>query len=103
MSATKRCSVAYAAAAGELLLELELPAAATVGEALAAARAQAGERPGGLAVPWDAAPVGIFGERTTRAAPCRDGDRIELYRELPADPRTRRRAQVARERGGRRR
>lgn len=103
MSPTKRCWVAYADPAGALLVELALPAAACVGEALAAARAQLGECPGGLAVPWDLAPVGIFGERTTRASPCRDGDRIELYRALAADPRVRRRERVARERRERRR
>ena len=95
MSPSKRCWVAYAAPAGEFLCPLELPAGATVAEALAAARAREGERPAGLAVPWDTAPVGIFGERAARDTVFRDGDRIELYRPLAQDPRARRRARVA--------
>ena len=37
-------------------------------------------------------PVGIYGERVTLNAPVADGDRIEIYRPLVADPKTARRA-----------
>ena len=49
-------------------------------------------------MPWESAAVGVFGELRARAAACADGDRIELYRPLAADPRAARRARVARER-----
>lgn len=42
--------------------------------------------------------VGIFGRRLTLEAPLRDGDRVEIYRPLSADPKEtrRRRAEHAR-------
>jgi putative ubiquitin-RnfH superfamily antitoxin RatB of RatAB toxin-antitoxin module len=52
-------------------------------------------------VPCETAPVGLFGELRARTEVFADGDRIELYRELPCDPRERRRAQVARARRAR--
>jgi putative ubiquitin-RnfH superfamily antitoxin RatB of RatAB toxin-antitoxin module len=87
--ADKRCLVAFAAAQRQFLWPLVMPAQATIGEAIAAARLQSGEP----AVPWDSAPVGVFGELRSRAAVFADGDRIELYRPLSEDPRQRRRAQ----------
>ncbi len=59
---------------------------ATVAVALVQARAQAPE----IDVPWDA-DVGIFGELCGRDAVPRDGDRIEIYRPLKADPKESRR------------
>lgn len=96
----KRCLVAIDAAGGPLLIQLELPGDATVADALAQAQAQArsaaqpSEPPGDIE--WDAAVVGIWGERCERSAVPRDGDRIEVYRPLPADPRERRRRRAAR-------
>ena len=95
----KRCQVAYATRERQYLWTVELDATASVAEALAAARAAAGSA--GAAVPWEKAPVGIFGAPCARSAACADGDRIELYRPLAHDPRAARRARVARERGGR--
>jgi uncharacterized protein len=69
-----------------------LPAQATIGEAIEAARRQAPD----VEVPWDSAPVGIFGEVRSRADLPADGDRIELYRPLRDDPRKRRRVQSVR-------
>ena len=83
----KRCLIAVDTAAEPLLLHLTLPGAATVAAALAAARAQLGD----TQVDWERAVTGIWGVRCDRAAVPRDGDRIELYRPLPADPRQRRR------------
>jgi len=88
----KHCLVAYAAPARQYLWPVELSADATIGEALEAARRQA---PDGE-IPWDTAPVGIFGELRSRADRPADGDRIELYRPLRDDPRARRRAQSSR-------
>ena len=102
----KRCVVAYATRERQYVWDLELPSTATIADALAAARAAA-ERESAAIDPalWDAAPVGVFGESRARAAVCEDGDRIELYRPLRADPRARRRERVQRERrqGGKRR
>jgi uncharacterized protein len=88
-SPEKHCIVAYAGSAREHLWPVALPLDATIGEAIDVARRQAG----GEEIPWDTAPVGIFGERRSRADRPADGDRIELYRPLREDPRTRRRAQ----------
>jgi putative ubiquitin-RnfH superfamily antitoxin RatB of RatAB toxin-antitoxin module len=51
-------------------------------------------------VPWDSAPVGVFGVRRARGEACADGERIEIYRPLEHDPRERRREAVARARRG---
>ncbi len=89
----KSCTVVYATSARQWIWPLEVGDAATVGDALEAARAQAGA----LEVPWDAE-VGIFGELCARDAALRDGDRIEIYRPLRTDPKESRRARVQRER-----
>jgi uncharacterized protein len=91
----KRCLVAYATRERQYLWRVELPLAASIAEALATARAAAGED---ASIPWDSAAVGIFGEPRRRSDPCADGDRIELYRPLRRDPRERRRERVQRER-----
>lgn len=90
--AHKHCVVAYADPARQYLWSVVLPAEATIREAIEAARRQAPE----AEIPWDSAPVGIFGEARNRADLPADGDRIELYRPLRDDPRARRRAQTAR-------
>ena len=96
-----RCTVAYATRERQYLLSVELPPPARIADALAAARTQL---PTELAaqVPWDSAPVGVFGEPRTRSDNCADGDRIELYHPLRRDPRERRRERVARERRSKR-
>jgi uncharacterized protein len=92
----QRCVVAYATRAAQHLWTVELPLSATVGQAIEAARQQAA---GSAAlVPWETAPVGIFGEPCSRADLVRPGDRIELYRPLARDPRARRRARLERTR-----
>jgi uncharacterized protein len=95
----KRCSIAYATPGRQYLWRVELPLDATIAEALAAARRQA-TCPSGeaAAIPWDSAPVGVFGEPRSRSDGCADGDRIELYRPLARDPRERRRERVQHER-----
>ncbi len=94
MSATLRCVVAYATRERQFLWTVELPAPATIGDAIAAARAVASE----AQIPWDSAAVGVFGESRTRADAVSHGDRVELYRPLRADPRERRREGVRKER-----
>ena len=89
----KRCTVAFATPTRQWSWTVEIADSATVGDALAAARAQAGA----LAVPWDA-DVGIFGELCARDAPLRAGDRVEIYRPLKSDPKVSRRARALRAR-----
>ncbi len=89
----KRCWVAYAARDRQYLWPVDLPESASVREALAMARqvAEASGDPAPAAIPWDDAPVGIFGEPCDRTAIPRDGDRIEIYRPLLHDPKHARR------------
>jgi uncharacterized protein len=94
----KRCVVAYATRERQYLWSLELPLAATIAQALEAARAACSGTAAGAAIPWDSAPLGIFGEPRRRTDEFADGDRIELYRPLRRDPRERRRERVQRER-----
>lgn len=93
----KRCVVAWALRERQLSWTVELPAGASIADALEAARALAGAEP----VPWGTAEVGIYGEPRPREAIPRDGDRIEIYRPLAVDPREGRRARVQRLRRGR--
>lgn len=65
---------------------LDLANAATLEDALHAS---------GWDVPADA-PVGIWGKVQARDKPLRDGDRVEIYRPLVADPKTARRKRAAR-------
>lgn len=98
---SKRCWVAYANRDRQYLWELELPITASVQDAILAARracesgAESGES---ASIPWDEAPVGIFGEPCARSATPREGDRIELYRPLTNDPKQARRARARRRR-----
>ena len=85
----KRCTVAFALPERQWLWEIELAVGATVGDALAGARAVAEF----VEIPWDGA-VGIFGVPCDHQFVPRDGDRIEIYRPLRADPKESRRARV---------
>lgn len=82
----KLCTVTFALPERQWTWQVSLQDSATVGEALAQARAAAA----GLDVPWDGA-VGIFGALCDRDTVPRDGDRIEIYRALRADPKVSRR------------
>jgi hypothetical protein len=86
----KRCVVAFATTERQYLWTVELASGASIEDAIRAARAQAPL----LEMPWEDAAVGIFGERCARTHIPRDGDRIEIYRALPRDPREERRERV---------
>ena len=79
-------TVAYAAPGVETLVEVQLPAPATVADAVAES---------GIVAQWalDAAQLefAVFGQRVDGAAPVADGDRVELTRPLVADPKQLRR------------
>lgn len=100
MSATVRklCHVVYATRATQLVWTVELTETATVAEALRVAREMAirdvGTTVAALDIPWETASVGIFGRVCARSTVPADGDRIEIYRPLAADPRERRRERV---------
>ena len=90
----KRCVVAYATRERQYLWAVDVPLDATIADVIEAARQLADEPD----VPWDTAPVGIFGEVRERSDRPAEGDRVELYRPLPNDPRDRRRASVKQQR-----
>jgi len=102
---TKRCVVAYATREHQYLWTVDLPEGATIAEALEVARGLAattritrGTRAEISEVPWESAPIGIFGEPRDRRDVPSDGDRIEIYRPLRSDPRERRRERVRKDR-----
>jgi putative ubiquitin-RnfH superfamily antitoxin RatB of RatAB toxin-antitoxin module len=81
-----RIEVAYVAPGTQFLVELDLPAGSTVGDAVCAAQfaERIGEVPGGGA--W-----AIFGRPVAADTPLADGDRVEITRPLLCDPKTARR------------
>jgi len=81
-----RVEVVYARREGTDVVTVQLPAGATVRDAVAAA---------GIA---DSRALGIFGKRVRADAPLADGDRVEIYRPLLLDPKERRRQRAARRR-----
>ena len=79
--------VAYAGPEGQFLVRVEVPDGATTGDAI---------RASGLAARWPSVDigernVGIWSRVCGLAAPLRDGDRVEIYRPLVADPKETRR------------
>jgi putative ubiquitin-RnfH superfamily antitoxin RatB of RatAB toxin-antitoxin module len=93
---TKRCVVAYATRDHQYLWTVDLPETATIADALSMARGLAASAV--EEVPWDSAPVGVYGEVRDRQDVPDDGDRIEIYRPLHSDPRERRRERVRKDR-----
>jgi putative ubiquitin-RnfH superfamily antitoxin RatB of RatAB toxin-antitoxin module len=85
-------SVVYALPDRGTQIELRLPSGATVADAI--------QRSGlaGLHPEVDTlrCPVGIFGRRVQRYRVLADGDRVELYRPLLADPKDARRHRARR-------
>ncbi len=94
MSGKLRAEVVYALPGVSHVVEVELPAGATLGDAVAASGLAA--RFPEVALRGDA--VGVFGERRTLDSPLADGDRIEIYRPLRIDPKEARRRRATRSR-----
>ncbi len=88
-----RVSVALALPHRQAVLALELSPGATVGAALLAAQplAEAAGLGSGAGFDWERGAVGIFGLGCARSQLLQDGDRVELYRALPTDPKENRR------------
>jgi hypothetical protein len=82
--------VVYAEPQRAILKTLQLPAGARVADALRAAALD----PDFAGVDLENSALGIFGKLVRGDEPLRDGDRIEIYRPLAADPKEARRARV---------
>ena len=91
---TLRVEVAYALRDRQALLAVEMEEGGTVGQAI--------QRSGILGqfpeIDFTHAKVGIFGKAVALDTPVRDGDRVEIYRSLIADPKDARREKAARRR-----
>lgn len=72
--------VVYARPGRQVLRRVSLPAGSTVSDAIRAS-ALLDEFP-----EIDATRVGIYGRRVAPTVPLHDGDRVEIYRSLKADP-----------------
>jgi len=86
-------SVVYALPDAATEIEVRMPTRSTIAEALAASRI-AERLPG---VDLGACDVGVFGKRKARDALLADGDRVEIYRRLIADPKQARRERARRD------
>lgn len=84
-----RITVAIALPGRQDVVEVELPDGAAVADALAAARVV--ERFPEFSA---ATPVGVWSRRCDPTTRLRDGDRVEVYRPLQADPKAMRRARA---------
>lgn len=84
---TIRVTVVYALPHEQRVIDLDLQEGATAAEAVAASGI-ASAIPGGLPVPIE---LGTWGAKVAPDARLRDGDRVEIYRPLVADPKQARR------------
>lgn len=87
-----RVEVAYALPQVQEVIFVELEPGATVADAIAASGLA--ERYPSLCSPTQA--VGIHGKVVSSGHPVADGDRVEIYRPLVADPKTARRQRAKR-------
>lgn len=87
-----RVEVVYALPDRQRLLTLEVPAGCTAREAVE----RSGLRREFPEIDPGHSPLGIFGRRCQPDQPLRDGDRVEIYRPLKADPKEVRRELAAR-------
>jgi putative ubiquitin-RnfH superfamily antitoxin RatB of RatAB toxin-antitoxin module len=92
-----RVEVVYALPLKQDVISLELPAGATVQQALAASGVLAAHPELDLR----ALQVGVWGRPRRLDAPLEDGDRVEVYRPLQIDPKEIRRRRAARRRAAR--
>lgn len=91
--------VTYAIPQRQAVLRLDLPAGSTVAEAIR----DSGMRDLFPGLVIDSGAIGIFSRKVPMDQVLRDGDRVEIYRPLLADPKEvrRERASLARSRKGR--
>ena len=89
-----KVSVVYALPAIQTLADLEMAEGATVGDALQICRSM----PQFSDLELDSMPVGIYGRVVPADTVLHEGDRMEIYRPLQADPREARRRRSAKRR-----
>jgi putative ubiquitin-RnfH superfamily antitoxin RatB of RatAB toxin-antitoxin module len=89
---TIKVEVAYALADEQFLFELNVPQGVTAEEAVRASPLLS------VYPDLDISKLGIFSRPVENTILLREGDRVEVYRPLKADPRERRRKQVEIER-----
>jgi putative ubiquitin-RnfH superfamily antitoxin RatB of RatAB toxin-antitoxin module len=90
-----RAEVAYAGPEGQWLLTVDVPNGSTIADAIAASGLRAHVPDARI----DDAHVGVFSRPATLATVLREGDRVEIYRALLADPKDVRRRRAQRQRG----
>ena len=88
---TIRVEVVYALPERQALLSVELPAGSTVAEAIEAS----GVRREFPDLEIDPEALGIFSRKVSPDQQLREGDRVEIYRPLRADPKEVRRQRAA--------
>ncbi len=88
---TIKVEVVFATPERQALIELEVPATATVADAIEASLVADQFPESALAE----LPVGIWGREVERTARLRAGDRVEIYRPLAIDPKEARRTRAA--------
>jgi uncharacterized protein len=86
MAETIEVEVAYAEPKRQFLRRITLAAGATIADAIAASGLEAE-----LGVVASSLAAGIWSKPKPRETPLADGDRVELYRPLTADPKEARR------------
>jgi hypothetical protein len=84
-----KVEVAYAGPEGEAIVALDLPAHATLADAV-----ERSQLVGRFLLDAGSLACAIFGQRAAPGTPLRDGDRVELLRPLRADPKAARRARA---------
>ena len=92
MADTIDVEVAYAERDRQFLRRLTLAAGATIADAIAASGLE-----GELGIDASSLATGIWSKPRPRDAPLADGDRVELYRPLLADPKEARRRRATRQ------
>ena len=92
-----RVTVVYALPQAQTIVELELQQGATVGDALTASRLQE-ILPGKSFARFR---IGVWGGSVSPHTKLRDRDRVEIYRELVADPKQARRQRAREQRAPR--
>lgn len=89
--ATIEVELAYAEADRQFLRRFSLPRGACVADAIRASGVEAA-----LGIDTARFDAGIWSKPVARDAPLREGDRVELYRPLKADPKESRRRRAER-------
>ncbi|HEX5124809.1 MAG TPA: RnfH family protein [Rhodanobacteraceae bacterium] len=92
MAETIDVEVAYAEPARQFLRRVTLAAGATIADAIAASKLEAE-----LGIDASALACGIWSKPKPRETQLADGDRVELYRPLLADPKDARRKRATRQ------